>query len=106
MDDKNNKHTYKLNFTEESSGTRVLFAFAPFLKRAFETTKIIVVDELERSMHPALVEFIVKLFISNYIKFKYQFTISFPYNITISVATEINGPYGIIELYSCFFILL
>lgn len=62
IDDSNNKHTYKLNFTEESSGTKVLFAFAPFLKRAFETTKVIVVDELERSMHPALVEFIVKLF--------------------------------------------
>ena len=62
IDYSNNKHTYKLNFTEESSGTRVLFAFAPFLKRAFETTKVIVVDELERSMHPALVEFIVKLF--------------------------------------------
>ncbi len=62
LDDNNNKHTYKLNFTEESSGTRVLFAFAPFLKSAFEKTKVIVVDELERSMHPALVEFIVKLF--------------------------------------------
>ncbi len=62
IDDSNNTHTYKLNFTEESSGTRVLFAFAPFLKRAFEKTKVIVVDELERSMHPALVEFIVKLF--------------------------------------------
>ena len=55
-------HLYKLNFTDESSGTKVLFAFAPFLKRAFERTKVIVVDELERSMHPALVEFIVKLF--------------------------------------------
>ena len=62
IDDNNNSHTYKLNFTEESSGTRVLFAFAPFLKRAFETTKVMVVDELEKSMHPALVEFIVKLF--------------------------------------------
>ena len=62
IDDNNNMHTYKLNFTEESSGTRVLFAFAPFLKRAFESTKVIIVDELERSMHPALVEFIVKLF--------------------------------------------
>lgn len=60
--DDNNMHTYKLNFTEESSGTRVLFAFAPFLKRAFESPKVIIVDELERSMHPALVEFIVKLF--------------------------------------------
>lgn len=62
IDDNNNMHTYKLNFTEESSGTRVLFAFAPFLKRAFASPKVIIVDELERSMHPALVEFIVKLF--------------------------------------------
>lgn len=62
IDDNDNKHTYKLNFAEESSGTRVLFAFAPFLKRAFENTKVIIVDELEKSMHPTLVEFIVKLF--------------------------------------------
>ncbi len=62
IDDSNNKHTYKLNFNDESSGTRVLFALAPFLKRAFETTKVIIVDELEKSLHPALVEFIVKLF--------------------------------------------
>ena len=60
--DNNSKQTYKLNLSDESSGTKVLFAFAPFLKRAFETTKVIVVDELEKSMHPALVEFIVKLF--------------------------------------------
>lgn len=58
----NDKHNYKLNFVDESSGTKVLFAFAPFLKRAFENTKVIFVDELERSLHPALVEFIVKLF--------------------------------------------
>lgn len=62
IDSENKMHTYKLNFIDESSGTRVLFAFAPFLKRAFENTKVIIVDELERSMHPALVEFIVKLF--------------------------------------------
>lgn len=58
----NKTHSYKLGFNDESSGTRILFAFAPFLKRAFETTRIIVVDELEKSLHPALVEFIVKLF--------------------------------------------
>lgn len=65
IDDKNVTHTYKLNFIEESSGTKVLFAFAPFLKKAFETPKVIVVDELEKSLHPALVEFIVKLFNNN-----------------------------------------
>ena len=62
VDNNNNRHIYKLNFNEESSGTRVLFSFAPFLKRAFENTKIIIVDELEKSMHPSLVKFIVKLF--------------------------------------------
>lgn len=62
VDEENNIHTYKLNFKDESSGTKVLFAFAPFLKRAFEETKVIIVDELEKSMHPKLVEFIVKLF--------------------------------------------
>lgn len=61
-DKDNNKHSYKLNFNDESSGTRALFALAPFLKRSFESTKVIVIDELEKSMHPALVEFIVKLF--------------------------------------------
>ena len=62
IDENNNRGTYKLNFNDESSGTKVLFALAPFLKRAFDNTKIIVVDELEKSMHPKLVEFIVKLF--------------------------------------------
>ena len=62
IDKDKNKHIYSLNFNDESSGTRTLFALAPFLKRAFESAKTIVVDELEKSMHPALVEFIVKLF--------------------------------------------
>ncbi len=62
VDENNNPHYYRLNFNDESSGTRVLFALAPFLKRAFESTKILIVDELEKSMHPALVEFIIKLF--------------------------------------------
>ena len=62
VDENNNKKSYKLNFDDESSGTKVLFYFAPSLKRAFESSRVIIVDELERSMHPALVEFIIKLF--------------------------------------------
>lgn len=62
IDNTNNKHSYKLNFEDESSGTKMLFAFAPFLKRAFEDTRVFIVDEIERSMHPVLTEFIVKLF--------------------------------------------
>ena len=62
VDENNNSHHYKLDFNDESSGTHVLFVLAPFLKRSFESTKIIVIDELEKSMHPVLVEFLIKLF--------------------------------------------
>ena len=56
------KKIYTLDFEDESSGTKILFALAPILKRAFEKTKIIIVDELEKSLHPALVKYIIKLF--------------------------------------------
>lgn len=62
INDNKETNSYKLDFADESSGTKVLFNFAPFLKRAFESTKIIIVDELEKSLHPSLVLFIVKLF--------------------------------------------
>ena len=53
---------FTTEYGDESSGTRILFSLAPHLKRAFEKNKVIIVDELERSLHPTLVEFIVKLF--------------------------------------------
>lgn len=61
-DENNNKKVYSLNMEDESSGTKILFALAPFLKKAFETTKVIVVDELEKSLHPTLVEYLIKIF--------------------------------------------
>lgn len=57
-----NKENYELNFTNESSGTQILFSMAPILKDAFENGKILVVDEMERSLHPNLVELMVKFF--------------------------------------------
>ena len=61
-DAKNNTHTYNLKIDDESSGTKALFALAPFLKRAFESPRVMLIDELEKSMHPAIIEFIIKLF--------------------------------------------
>jgi len=61
-DDNNKIHNYTLNYDDESSGTKILFTLAPFLKRAFENTKIIIIDELEKSLHPALVEYLIKMF--------------------------------------------
>lgn len=61
-DSQDEKNIYTLDFEDESSGTIILFALAPILKRAFEKTKIIIVDELEKSLHPTLVKYIIKLF--------------------------------------------
>lgn len=61
-DSQDEKNICTLDFEDESSGTKILFALAPILKRAFEKTKIIIVDELEKSLHPTLVKYIIKLF--------------------------------------------
>ena len=55
-------NNYELNFANESSGTQILFSFAPILKNVFENGKILVIDEIERSLHPSLVEMIIKFF--------------------------------------------
>jgi len=62
IDEKGENHVYNINFNDESSGTKILFSLAPSLKRAFDTTKVIIVDELENSLHPALVEYIINIF--------------------------------------------
>lgn len=54
--------SYDLNLVNESSGTQILFSFAPILKNVFENGKILVIDEIERSLHPSLVEMIIKFF--------------------------------------------
>lgn len=54
--------SYELELGEESLGTQNLFFFSPILKEAFEKGKVIIVDEIDKSLHPLLVEFIIKLF--------------------------------------------
>ena len=61
-DEENNSKVYELNFINESSGTQILFSIAPILKNVFENGKILVIDEIERSLHPSLVEMIIKFF--------------------------------------------
>lgn len=53
---------YGLSLWEESQGTRNLFLFAPFLKRAFENGETICIDEFDMSIHPILVEYLIGLF--------------------------------------------
>lgn len=53
---------YNLDLVNESSGTKIIFAMAPLLKNVFERGKILGIDEIERSLHPSLVEMIIKFF--------------------------------------------
>ena len=54
--------SYSLPFAIESEGTKRLFFFGPVIKKAMESGKTIVVDEIDDSMHPLLVNAIIELF--------------------------------------------
>lgn len=62
VDKDNLKHTYQLVLGEESLGTQQLFYFAPFLKHTLEKGGVLFIDELDRSMHPHIVKYIVDIF--------------------------------------------
>lgn len=53
---------YALSLQEESLGTQTLFLLSPVLKSAFEEGRIIIVDEIDRSLHPLIIEALIKLF--------------------------------------------
>ena len=56
------KKEYSLSLQEESLGTIQLFYFAPILKKTLETGKVLIIDELDKSLHPFIVKFLVNLF--------------------------------------------
>ena len=51
-----------LSLDEESQGTQVLFAFSPLLQTVLNEGKTIIIDEMDRSLHPKVVKCIVDLF--------------------------------------------
>ncbi len=57
-----NVDSYPLNLMEESIGTQQLFHIAPALFYAFKEGKTLLIDEINRSLHPLLVEYIIKKF--------------------------------------------
>jgi len=52
----------ELSYEEESMGTQIVFCFIPFIMDAINNKKVVVVDELDKSIHPYLVEMIVQMF--------------------------------------------
>ena len=61
-DEEGNITEYPLTLQEESMGTQLLFFYGPLLKDAFEKGKALILDEIDKSMHPSLVKFIINLF--------------------------------------------
>jgi AAA15 family ATPase/GTPase len=56
------KVSYSLELSDESDGTRKLMALAPAIESALRTGGILLVDELEREIHPMLVNYIIAKF--------------------------------------------
>ena len=56
------KMLYSFDLSEESDGTRKLMSLAPAIESALQNGGILLVDELERELHPMLVNFIVSKF--------------------------------------------
>lgn len=52
----------ELTYEEESMGTEIIFSFIPFIYDALNCKKVVVVDELDKSLHPYLVEMLVQMF--------------------------------------------
>ena len=51
-----------LSFDEESIGTQMVFSFIPFISDSLHHKKVLIIDELDRSLHPFLVHYIVEMF--------------------------------------------
>jgi AAA15 family ATPase/GTPase len=51
-----------IKFSEESTGTNVLFALGGFFLQKIENGGIVVIDELDASLHPSLSRFLINLF--------------------------------------------
>lgn len=58
--DDESKMVFDLN--EESLGTQAIFALIPALKDVIDNGRILIFDELDRSLHPALIKYVVELF--------------------------------------------
>lgn len=52
----------QLPFDIESNGTKVLFAVSPIIYEALNRGKTITIDEIDNSLHPMLVKYLIELF--------------------------------------------
>ena len=53
---------YPLELSDESDGTRKLMSIAPAIESALKKGGVLIVDEIEKELHPMLVDFVVAKF--------------------------------------------
>ena len=104
------KASYDLGMGEESLGTNQLFILGPFLKDAFEKGIAVVVDEIDKSLHPFIVKHIINMFRSREINragAQLVFTTHDTSLLSLSTFrrdqvyfTEKNNKTGVSDLYS------
>lgn len=62
VENENGTEKYAMPFDSESEGTKRLFMFGPKLKRALENGSIMMVDEMDSSFHPLLLDYLIEIF--------------------------------------------
>lgn len=62
QDRKGNEQLYTLELADESDGTRKLMSIAPAIESVLCKGGVLLVDELEKELHPMLVDFIIAKF--------------------------------------------
>ena len=62
LPDKHKNSDNYLSIDEESLGTQMIFAFIPFLADSLKNKKVLIIDELDKSLHPFLVQYILEIF--------------------------------------------
>ena len=56
------KEKYRFDISEESLGTQTIFNFIPVIKDVLDNGKVIFIDEFDKSLHPFIVKYIIKIF--------------------------------------------
>lgn len=101
---------YALELADESDGTRKLMALAPAIELALNEGGVFLIDEIEKEMHPMLVEFLVAKFqspITNKAKAQLIFTTHNTELMNMEIIrkdqiyfTDKNYETGVSELYN------
>ena len=64
-DEDGNVKKYTLAMQEESLGTTMLYLYGPFIKETLDKGKVLFIDEIDRSLHPFVVSYLIDLFTRN-----------------------------------------